>query len=144
MEAAPRLDRRADDDELGPALGGHARDLLAEAPRPGAHDLPPHPDAVGGRHRGRDLEPILQTYELPVEVRVDRQLALEDRRRDEDDPRAAIGGKPAGEVERVLGLLPVEQRNDDRAVPDRARPAGEAPGVAVHQVDVRQLHRRSW
>jgi hypothetical protein len=144
MEAAPRLDRSADDDELGPALGGNTPDLLAEAPRPRAHDLVPHPDAVGGRHRGRDLEPLLQAHELPVEVRVDRQLALEHRRRDEDDPRSSVGGEPAGEVERVLRLLPVEQRNDDRAVPDGARPASKAPGAVVDQVDVRQPHRRSW
>ena len=32
VEAAPRLDRRADDDELGAALGRDPRDLLAELP----------------------------------------------------------------------------------------------------------------
>jgi hypothetical protein len=50
VEATAGLDRRADDDELGPALGGDAGDLLAEAPRPCAHDLPPHADAVRARH----------------------------------------------------------------------------------------------
>ena len=63
--------------------------------------------------------------ELPVEVRIDRQLALEDGGRDEHDSGAPICGEPAGEIERVLRLLPVEQRHDDAAVGDRARPARE-------------------
>ena len=78
MEAAPRLDRRADDHELGAALGRDAGDLLAEAAGPGADDLVPDGDAVRARDRARGLDPLLQAHELPVEVRVDRQLALED------------------------------------------------------------------
>ena len=144
VEAAPRLDRRADDDELRAALGGHARDLLSEAARPGADDLPPHRDAVGRGHRVRGLQPLLEAHQLPVEMRVDRQLTLEDCRRNEDDARAAVGREPAGEVERVLGLLPVEQRHDDRAVRDRARPAREAAGAAAEEMDVGQLHLMSW
>ena len=35
-------------------------------------------DTVRARDRGRRLEPLLQAHELPVEVRVERQLALED------------------------------------------------------------------
>ena len=144
VEAAPRLDRRANDDELGAALGSDPRDLLAETPRPRADDLPAHRDAVRIRHCGRGLEPLLQAHELAVEVRVQRQLPLEDRRRDEDDACATVGGKPAGEVECVLGLLAIEQRDDDGAIRDRARPACEVARAAVEQVDVRQLHRRSW
>jgi hypothetical protein len=144
VEAAPRLDRRADDDELGAALGRDARDLLAETPRPRTHDLASHPDAVRARHRGRRLEPLLEARELPVEVRVERQLALEDGRRHEDDPGATVGGEPAGEVESVLRLLPVEQRHHDGAIGDRPRPACKATGAAVEEVDVRQLHRMSW
>jgi hypothetical protein len=144
VEAAPRLDRRADDDELGAALGRHPSDLLAEASRPRADDLPPDGDTVRARHRGCRLEPFPEARELSVEMRIDRQLALEDGGRDEDDPGSTVGGEPAGEVERVLGLLPVEQRHDDRAIRDRAGPAREAPGAAVEEVDVRQLHFRSW
>jgi hypothetical protein len=144
VEAAPRLDRRADDDELGPALGRDPRDLVAEAPRPRADDLAPHRHAVGARHRGRELEPFLQAHELPVEVRVQRQLALEDGRCHEHEARPTVGGEPAREVERVLGLLPVEQRHDDRAIRDRARPACEAARAAVKSAWVRKLHRMSW
>ena len=144
MEAAARLDRRADDDELGAALGRDARDLLSERSGPRANDLPPHRDAVGVRDRGRRVEPLLQSHELTVEVRIQRQLALEDRRRNEDDARPAVGREPASEVERMLGLLPVEQRHHDRAIRDRARPASEAPRAMMEQVEVGQLHRRSW
>jgi hypothetical protein len=66
VKAPTRLDRRADDDELGPPLGGDAGDLLAEAPRPRAHDLPPHADAVRARHGSSGLEPLLQLGDLPV------------------------------------------------------------------------------
>jgi hypothetical protein len=144
VEAAPRLDRRADDDELGAALGRDARDFLAEAPRPRADDLAPHRDAVRARHRGRRLQSLLQALELPVEVCIQRQLALEDGRGHEDDARAAIGRELAGEVERMLGLLAIEQRHDDGAIGDRARPACEAARAAVQEAYVRQLHRISW
>jgi hypothetical protein len=143
MEAAPRLDRRAHDDELRSALGRDARHLLGQASRACAHDLAPHTDAVRAGNRRRRLEPLLQAHELPVEVRVDRELPFENRRRDEDDPGAAVGGEAAGEVERVLRLLPVEQRHDDAPVGDRPRPAREAAGAVVKEVNVREPHRRS-
>jgi len=60
-------------------------------------------------------------------VRVQRQLSLDDERSDEDDLRAAVGGEPAGEVEGVLGLLLVEQRDDDAPVADRLCPQREPP-----------------
>ncbi len=53
MEAASRLDGRADDDELRPALGSDARDLLAEAPRPRPDDFSLDADAVGADDRFR-------------------------------------------------------------------------------------------
>jgi len=143
VEAAPRLDRRADDDELRMALRRDARDLVGEATRPRPHDLAAHRDAVRARHRRRGLEPLLEARKRHVEVRVQRQLALEHGRRDENDPRAAVGREPAGEIERVLGLLPVEQGHDDAAIGDRARPAREAPGAAMEQVEVVAPHRRS-
>jgi hypothetical protein len=144
VEAAPRLDGRADDDELGTTLGGDARDLLAETARACSDDLPAHADPVRARHRGGRLEPLLEAAELAVHVRVQRQFSLDEKRRDEDDARAAVGREPAGKVERVLRLFPVEQRHDDRAIGDRSRPAREAPGAAVEQPDVGPPHRSSW
>jgi hypothetical protein len=144
LEAAPRLDRRADDHELGPALGRDACDLLAEAAGPGTDDFPTHVDAVRAGDGRRGLESLLQAHELPVEVRLDRQLTLEDGRRDEHDTRAAVGREPAGEIERMLRLLPVEQRHDDGAIRDRASPAREAPSPPMEPSDVGQPHRISW
>jgi hypothetical protein len=77
-------------------------------------------------------------------MRVERQLALDDERRHEHDAGAAIGGEPAGEIERVLGLLPLEQWDDDAAVGDRAGPACDTPRPATQHPDVRPLHRMSW
>jgi hypothetical protein len=144
VEATARLDRRAHHDELGAALGRNARDLLAEASRPRADDLVPDADAVRARDSGCGSEPLLPAGERAVHVRVERQLVLHKERRDEDDAGAAIGREPAGEVERVLGLLLVEQRHDDAAVGDRARPARETPRAAVQHSDVRELHRSNW
>jgi hypothetical protein len=142
-EPAARLDWRADDDELRTPFRGNARDVLPEAPRTRADDLASHRDAVGIRHARGRLEPFLELGERAVHVRVQRQLAIDDERGDEDDPGAAVRGQPAGEVERVLRLLPVEQRHDDAAVRDRARPAREAAGAMVEKAYVRELHRRS-
>jgi len=143
VESASRLDRRAHDDELRSALSGDARDLLAEAPRPRADDLPSQRHAVRTRDRGRGLEPLLQRGERDVHVRVERQLALDLQRCDEDDARTAVGGEPACEVERVLRLLAIEERHDDRPVGDRPGPAREAPRAAVQHSEVRALHRMS-
>ena len=77
-------------------------------------------------------------------MRVDRELTLEDGRRHEDDARAAIGCEAAGEIEGVLRLLAIEQRHDDGAIGDRPRPACEAPGTVTQDVDVWELHFRSW
>ena len=108
MEAAPGVDRRADDDELGAPLRRHACDVLSEAAGPRADDLPSHRHAVRARDRGRGLEPLLQRGERAVHVRVERQLALDHQRPDDDDARTAVRCEPAGEVERVLRLLAIE------------------------------------
>ncbi len=144
MEAPPRLDRCADDDELGAPLGRDARNFLAEAPGAGTHDLPPDADAVRGRHGGRAVEPLLEARERAVHVGVQRQLTLDDQRPDEDDPGAAVGSETAGEIERMLGLLLVEQRYHDAAIGDRARPARKAPRAPVERSEVGALHRMSW
>ncbi len=77
-------------------------------------------------------------------MRIEGQLAVDDERSHEHDLRAAIGREPAGEVERMLRLFPVEERHDDAAVRDRAGPAREAPRTPVERSDVREPHRMSW
>ena len=144
MEAPPRLHGRADDEELGPMLCGDAGHVLAEAARPRPHDLPPDADAVRGRHRRRRLEPLPELGDPAVHVRVERQLALDDERRHEHDAGAAVRREAAGEIERVLRLLLVEQRHDDAAIRDRARPAREAARAMVQEPYVREFHRSSW
>ena len=78
MEAAPRLDGCAYYDELRAALRGDACNLLAEAAGTCANDLLPDVDAVRAGDRGRELQAFLEVPELSVEMRVQRQLALED------------------------------------------------------------------
>jgi hypothetical protein len=143
LEAAPRLDRRAHDDELGATLVRHACDLLAEQPRARPDDLAPYADAVRSRDcRGR-VEPVAQPALLAVEACVERQLPLDEERRDEDDPCAAVGREPAREIERLLRLLPLEQRHDDRPIADRTGPTREPPGAMVQQADVGESHLTS-
>jgi hypothetical protein len=144
VEAASRLDGRPDDDELRPALGGDARDLLGQAARPRPDDFSLDADSVGAGDRFRRLEPLLEGGEVALHVRVERQLPLDDERSHEDDAGTAIRREPAGEIERVLCLVAIEQRHDDGPVPDRACPASEAPGAAAQHSDVRELHRMSW
>jgi hypothetical protein len=144
VEASPRLDRSADDDELGAALGGDARDLLTEAPGARTDDLLPHSDPVRAGNRGRTFEPSFQARERAVHVGIERQLAIDHQRRDKDDARAAIGREPAGEIERVLRLVLVEQRHDDAPVGDRAAPTREAPCAEMERPEVGQLHLMSW
>ncbi len=77
-------------------------------------------------------------------MRVQGKLPIHHERRHEDDVRAAVGRQPAGEVERVLGLVSVEQGNDDAAIGDRLRAEGEPPRTAADQADVREPHRSNW
>jgi len=142
-KAPPRLNRSANDDELGAALVRHAGDLLAEQPRARANDLAAHADAVRARHGRGGVEPAAQLAQLSVEPCVERQLPLDDERRDEDDPRAAFRGEPACEVERVIRLLPIEQRHDDRPIRDRTGATREPSRSAEMEVDVGQSHLTS-
>jgi hypothetical protein len=144
VEAAPGLDRGADDDELRPALRGKPRHVLPEAPRARADDLPPHADAVRARHGSRGLEPLLQAAELSVETGIERQLACDDERRDEHDAGASIGREPAGELEGVLRLLPFEQGHEDAPIRDRLRPQHEVPRAPVEPPEIGPPHRSSW
>jgi hypothetical protein len=142
MEAAAGLHGRTDDDELRAALCRDAGDVLAEASRPRADDFPPHGHAVRGSYGRRGLDPLPERREPAVHVRVQRQLALDDERRDEDDLGPAVRRQTARQIERVLGLLLVEQRHDDAPIRDRARPARQASSPSVEQLDVRPPHRR--
>ena len=75
-------------------------------------------DAVRLRNRGGPRERLAQHRSLVVEMRVRRQLLRDHERRDDDHVRPAISGEPAGEVERMLGLVQPEQRHDDAAIPE--------------------------
>jgi len=138
LEAAPRLDRRTDDDELRPALVRDARDLVPEQTGASADDLAPHSDSVRRRDRRGGIEPVSECAQLVVEACVEGQLPIDEERRDENDPRAAVRGEPARESEGVLRLLPLEQRHDDRAVGDRPGPPRQPPRAAVEEPDVGQ------
>jgi hypothetical protein len=114
-EPEPGLDRCADDDELGPVLVDHAGEIVPERTFTRADDQTADADPVGVCDRRRVVERRLQGPGLVVEVRVERQLLRNDERGDEDDAGATVGGEPAREVEGMLGLVPAEQRHDDRA-----------------------------
>src|SRR6266516_247215 len=56
---------------------------------------------------------------------VEGQLQLDEKRREQEHARAAIGGKLAREVECMTSVLLLEQRDDDHAMA-----AGEATGCS--------------
>jgi len=120
------------------------RDLAAELPGAHAQDPTARCDAVGVGDGGGRIQPALQLGDLGVEVGIQGQLPLDEQRRDEHDPRSTVRGETAREVESVLRLLPLEQRDDDAAVPDRLGAAGETPGAAPEAGQVGPSHRRSW
>jgi hypothetical protein len=100
-------------------VGDHAGQVVPQRAFACAYDQTADADPVGVCDRRRVVERRLQGPDLVVEVRVERELLGHDERGDEDDARAAVGGEPAREVEGMLGLVPAEQRHDDRAeMPD--------------------------
>ena len=139
-EAAPRLDGRAHDDELGPVVVGDLGDLLPEpaCARPDDHASDAHAVRVGDRRRL--VEVLTQLRE--IEVRVERQLLLDEERRHEDDARSAICREPAREVEGVLCLSETEQRDDDVAITDCRGSPGEPAQLSAGGKP--QPHRRRW
>ena len=145
MEATPGFDGSADDHELRAVVVGHLGELDAEGALTGAHDLPAHSDAVGLRDRGRVIELFLQLVDLAPEVRVQRELLIDDEGRDEDDARTAVRCEAAGEIDSMLRLGPAEERNDDVPVADGRRSPRQPPEAPAGDPETcGQLHRRIW
>ncbi len=122
----------------------HLRDLAAEPADPRADEPAPRPEAVRLRERGGVVEPLPELADLLVELSVQRQLLLDEQRRDQDDAGTAIGGEAAGKVERVLRLLLPEQRDDDAAIGDGRRPPRQAAQTTPHSSEIEAPHRSSW
>jgi len=122
----------------------HLGELLAERALARADDPADRRCAVRLGDGGRVLERPAERPDLVLEMRVERQLLRGDERRDEHDSCAAVGGEAAGEVERMLGLRPAEERHDDAAVADGGRAPSEAAGLAAEGAQVRAAHHRSW
>ncbi|HET8894496.1 MAG TPA: hypothetical protein VFM96_10410 [Gaiellaceae bacterium] len=108
---------------------GDLGDLFAEPAFARPHDHAPHADAVRVRDRRRLVKVLAQLGE--IEVRVERQLLLDDERRDEDDAGTAVGREPAREVERMLRLREAEQRDDDVPVTHRRGSARKPAQLAA-------------
>ena len=120
-EAPLRLDGGSEHDERGAYVLGGIGDGASELARPGAHDLSMRADPVALGERPLAAQLDTQCAFLTVEVSIEGQLPVDEERRQQEDARPTVGGKPAGEVQCMAGVLLVEQRNDDHAVP-----AGEA------------------
>ena len=115
-------------------------ELPSESALPRADHSACRGDAVRLGDRGGVVERSVEVFHLAVEVRIQRELLRDEERRDEDDPRAAVCGEPAGEVERVLGLSPPEERHDDAAIADGGRSPGEATGLPAERTEVGAPH----
>jgi len=144
VEAAPRLDGRAQHDELRAVVPRHLGELPPEGALACADDAPRGGHAVRLGDRRGVRECAAEVFRFGVEVRVQRKLLGDDERRDEHDPRAAVRREAAGEIERMLGLGAAEERHDDAAVPDRRRAPGEAVRLPAERAEVRLAHHRIW
>jgi len=107
-EASLGLDGGSDHDERGAYVLGGVGDGASELPGPCAHDLPVRADAVALGKRPLAAELDTERRFLTVEVSIERQLPVDKERRQQEDARATVGGKPAGQVQRVTGVLLVE------------------------------------
>jgi hypothetical protein len=107
-------------------------------------DAPPRADSVRLGDRGGPVERRAQLRGLLAEVRIEPQLLRHDEGSHEDDVSPAVGREAAGDVERMLGLVPPDERHDDAAVANGRGPAGEPVGAAAGGAEVRPPHRMTW
>jgi hypothetical protein len=119
-------------------------ELVAERARPGADQPPPRPHAVRLGDRIGAVEPLAERLDLGIEMGVERQLAGDEERRDEDNASSPVGGEPAGEVEGMHRLLVPEQRHHDAAEADRHRAPREPPQPPLQRSDVGESQSRIW
>jgi len=120
-EAPLRLDGGSDHDEGGAYVFSGVGNGASKLAGPGAHDLPVRADPVTLGKRPIAAELDTEGGFFTVEVSIERQLPVDEERRQQEDASPTIGGEPAGQVQRMPGVLLVEQRNDDHPVS-----AGEA------------------
>ena len=107
-EAPLGLDGGSDHDEGGAYVLGGVGDGASELAGPCAHDLSVRADAIALGKRPLAAELDTERRFLTVEVSIERQLPVDEERRQQEDARATIGGQPAGQVQRVTGVLLVE------------------------------------
>ena len=112
-ETPLRLDAGPDHDERGVCALGGVGDGASKLAGTRSHDLSVRADpiALGQCPLAAELDP--EHLLLGLEVRIEGQLPVDEERRQQEDVRAPIGGKPAGQVQRMPGVLLVEQRDDD-------------------------------
>ena len=122
----------------------HLGELASERTLARPDDPAGRGDAVRLGDRGCVVERATESVDLHDEVRIERELQGDDERRNEHDPRTTVGGKAAGEVERVLGLGPSEERHDDAAIADGGRAPGEAPRLPAERAEVGTPHHKTW
>jgi hypothetical protein len=122
-EASLRLDGGSDHDERGAHVLRGVGDRASELTRPRAHDLSVRTDPVALGQRALTTELDSKCLFLTVEMSVKRQLPVDKKGRQQEDARAPIGGEPASKIERMTGVLLVQERDDDHPVS-----AGKASG----------------
>jgi hypothetical protein len=125
-EAPLRLDCGSHYDEGGAHVLCGIGDRASELPRPGTHDLSVCADPIALGKRPLAVQLDTENLFLTVEVSIERQLPVDEERRQQEDACTTIGGEPASQVERVAGVLLVEQRDDDHPVS-----AGKAAGCSA-------------
>lgn len=94
-EASLRLDGGSEHDERGAYVLGGVRDGTSELAGSRTDDLSVRADPVELGKRPLAAELDTERRLLTVEMSIQRQLPVDEERRQQEDPRATIGGKPA-------------------------------------------------
>jgi hypothetical protein len=115
-EASLRLDGGSDHDERGSHVLRGVGDRASELTGPRSHDLSVRPDPVALGQRALATQLDTKNLFLTREVSIERQLPVDEERRQQEDACTALAGEPASEVQRMPGVLLVEQWDDDHPV----------------------------
>jgi hypothetical protein len=126
-EASLRLDGGSDHDERRAHVLRGVGDRAPELTGTRADDLSVRADPVALGQRTLATELDTKNPFLTVEVSIERQFPVDEERCQQEDACTTIGREPASQVQRMPGVLLVEQRDEDHPVAP-----GKAAGCPAH------------
>ncbi len=126
-KAALRIDGGPDNDQRGAYVVGSFGNGAAELTVSSAHDTSVRADSVALRNSALACEFGTEYGLFILKVSVERQLQLDEERREHENARATLRCEPAGQIECVTCVLGLEHRNNDHPIAP-----GEPVGCPAH------------